>query len=271
MVFQLIKRIGGMLINSWQRTKQTKRPQVTTKTLDSQITPTSRLIAHKLPQKGTENINEKVSISEQGAVVLKKDEITEAIRISDSKGQSIAADTHSDGSIGFSIQGKSRQGEAGNTEISQILVNHLNRDGANWGKPIDVATIPGRREEGIDCEARDGKKVLKIQVTRAERDPKLWEKLNTLNEVSGNETFEELADALKAAIQAKANKLSSQQRKELILALDATDTPGYAFQPVIDSFHDSYANWAVKLGFEGIWIVGPNETLTSRLDEHVPS
>lgn len=270
-MFKLIKTVAEKLINSWQRTKQTKRPRVTTKTLDSQITPTGRLIAHKLPKKDIKRTNEEEAIYDQGVVILKKGEVTEAIRISGSKGQSISADTHEDGSVDFSIGGKSRQGEVGVTEICQTLVSRLNQDEAKWGKPIDVATAPGRRVDDIDCMACDGPKSLKTQVTRAERDPKLWEKLNTINEVNKRTTSEEMATALKAAIQTKANKLSSQQRKELILALDATETPSHAFQPVIDSFRNKYGKWAVEQGFQGIWVVGPNVTLTSRLDEQIHS
>jgi hypothetical protein len=244
---------------------------VINKALGGQITITSRLIAHKLPRKDIKRTNEEVAIPEQGVVILKKGEVTEAIRISDSKGQSISADTHEDGSVDFSIGGRSRQGEAGVIGVCQTLISRLNQAGASWGNPTDVSTAPGWRVDDVDCIACDGSKFLKIQVTRAERDQKLWKELNTLNEVSKSTTCEELANALKAAIQAKANKISSHQRKELILALDATDLPSHAFQPVIDSFRNRHGNWAVGLGFKGIWVVGPNVTLTSRLDEQAPS
>ena len=268
MIFQFIKRIGTLLINTWQRTKHTKRSRGFNKALDGQVDLASKLIAHKLPRK---SINEEERISEQSVSILKKEGATEAVRISDSEGQAIAADAREDGSVDYSASGKSRQGETGNTEICQILVNRLNRDGANWGTPIDVTKILGRREEGIDCEAKDGEKVLKIQVTRAERDPKFWKELNTSNGASRIKIFEELADDLRYRIQAKVGRIPPKQRKELILALDATDTPGYAFQQVIDSFHNRYGDWAVEQGFLGIWVVGPNVTLTSRLDEQVHS
>jgi hypothetical protein len=60
---------------------------------------------------------------------------SEAVRIADSKGQSMSTDMNENGEACFEIIGKSRQNEQGAVEICQILVSRLRRDGRNYEEP----------------------------------------------------------------------------------------------------------------------------------------
>ena len=69
-------------------------------------------------------------------------------------------------------KGDPRQGESGVLEVCQILVDHLNREGAAWLNPVDLNQEPGHRENGVDCRASsaDSSAPLDMQVTRAAGD-----------------------------------------------------------------------------------------------------
>jgi len=189
------------------------------------------------------------------------------VRIVDSSGESVVADQMSDGSVQSSIEGRSRQGETGNLAICRILIERLNRDGGRWEEPTDTSGN-SRTEEGVDCKVRDGKSVLNVQIVRAVIDQQFWSQLARDRQVAiPPATLEQAAESLCAPIRAKAKKITtSEQRREIVLALDATQTPTYGFRDVVDSFRQLHGQWANGLGFRGIWVVGPTPDLTARLD-----
>jgi hypothetical protein len=209
--------------------------------------------------------SEQLDLSEQVVAVVRRDHIT-GIRVADSSRQSLAADVLDDGSVDYLIQGRSRQNEEGNLEICRILLDRLNREGGRWRDLRNVAEEGAREERGVDCEARDGDEILAIQVTRAEIEGKVWKRLAQTGETSAKLFAEEAADSLHDAIDKKAKRTPPAQRAEILLALDATETVSHTFEPVLRSFGERYGSWARSLNFRGIWIVGPNVSLTSRLD-----
>jgi hypothetical protein len=230
---------------------------------EGETRPTGKLIAHKLPPFFQVNVNDNVAIGEKNMIHGTGDE-SEGIRIADSEGQSVAADVNPNGIIDYSIKGKSRQGESGTIEVCKILIERLNQNGANWSHPIDLNTIEESEEQGVDCEACDGDLILHIQVTRVERS--IWRTLSIKKEVSKNSDIRELVETIKSVIFKKSRTISSDQRKELILALDAVETPDYAFEKVIKLFREAHHSEIAALGFKGVWLVGPNEAMTYRLD-----
>jgi len=264
-------RFGGKAyttaINVWRRASSRSLAERTLSALERTV---CRLVAHKLPRRPDLlsfpiEVRVSDSIPEIGEriVLYGSGELTEAIRVSDSEGQSSGADRFENGTVTFAIQGRSRQGEEGNVAICRILIERLNRDGGHWGEPTAVKD-QGRKE--VDCEARSPNGILEIQVTRAETNQQVWRTLSKEREVqAGPQTADQTADALRESIQAKEN-LDKSRRAKLILALDATETASHAFRPVIESFRRRHSERARRLGFGGIWVVGPTADLTSRLD-----
>jgi hypothetical protein len=72
------------------------------------------------------------------------------------------------------------------------------------------------------------------------------------------------ADDLRTAIDHKS-RIAASQRASLVLALDATKTPGHALHAVTTSFTARHGSWASSLRFRAIWIVGHGVALTTRL------
>jgi hypothetical protein len=68
------------------------------------------------------------------------------------------------------------------------------------------------------------------------------------------------------AFQKKVRKIPSTQRPKLVLALDATHLPLLAFDSVVESFREHCGTEVCAAGFQSVWVVGPTETLTKRLD-----
>jgi hypothetical protein len=225
-----------------------------------------RLVVEKKSPRVQESKAEPIGIGEQVSVVLKRGKETTGIRIGDSTGQSVSADILEGDLVGWTIQGRSRQNEEGNYDVAKILVARLNQDGAKWGELECTRQVDARREEGVDCQARYDKSRLCIQITRAETDGRVWKTLAETGTSSAQLSADSAADALHEAIERKARKTTPEDRLQITLALDATETVSHAFGPVLRSFASRHGNWARELKFNGIWLVGPSVALTSRLD-----
>jgi hypothetical protein len=184
-------------------------------------------------------------------------------RESERKGRAASADRHNDGSLSYSILWSSPQGEEDTLSTCRILVNALNAAGGNWPNPV-----PG---EGIvDCEAVNlnlQEQKLSIQVIRAIADQQLWKRLNLEGNFQDlNVSKHQLVSQIKAAIERKANDRAIPRiiRPSLTLALDATRLPVLAFEDVVEMFQSQFGVWTKSLGFEAVWLVGPQESLTWR-------
>jgi hypothetical protein len=186
---------------------------------------------------------------------------TEAIRVADSQKQTIAADFDFDRSISYNIKGRSYQGEAGVLDVCKILIEQLNAQGAQWG----TLKLSEDRKGKIDCVAIDQEKELNIQVTRAVQDQELRKSLAKFAEVTRHITVTQAVEDLRSAVKHKED-IPLVQRANILLALDATETPGHALSTIIKTFRQRYGQEVRKLGFQAIWLVGPLSTLTAQLD-----
>jgi len=185
---------------------------------------------------------------------------SEAIRRS-AGGQFAAADLTDDGRVTFSLQGRSPQNEEGVEKVCAILIERFNQHGDRWSDPTRST------EPGVDCEARDESRLLKVQVTRTPYDPAIRRALGRTGVSSGaHASADEAADDLRARVEAKADRAAPSGRIGITLALDATDTSAYVLQEVVRSFRARHGTWVRNLGFEAVWVVGPTSNLTHRLD-----
>jgi predicted nucleic acid-binding Zn-ribbon protein len=160
------------------------------------------------------------------------------------------------------IEGRASTKEAVELRTALTLVQHLNSLGATWGSPeLHDGQEKGGREEGVDAFALDGDKKLNVQHTTPERAA--WAELAKQPEFTRSELESEAVEALKTAI---AKKLRFANRHEIVLALDATDSPRYALNGVVEAFRSTHGAWAKSIGYEAIWLVGPEASLVYRLD-----
>ncbi len=144
----------------------------------------------------------------------------------------------------------------------QILVNHLNAQGSRWGAP--QLAPGGRNEQGVDCiavDTEDDTIKLLIQVTMVDRTD-TWKQLSQTKAAAHPETtVAEVVEAVRAAIEEKRY----HPKNGIHLALDATDSISSALPPVTDAFRTAHGEWTAGLGYEGVYLVGP-ENLVARLD-----
>jgi hypothetical protein len=171
------------------------------------------------------------------------------------------------GTVKFKITGQSRQGEEGTDAVAWTLIERLVQLGARWSTPQPCG--PGDGDvDWVAEDADDPKRRLRIQVIRAITDPKVWGTLSREGPVIGETSIEGIADALYQSIQKKAKKRYGQPGN-ITLALDAVE-PGTSGFYVVEVFIRKYGAECMTLGFESIWLVGPNEQLVYRLDTTEP-
>jgi hypothetical protein len=109
-----------------------------------------------------------------------------------------------------------------------------------------------------------------MQIVRANVHPRLWETLNQTGKIEETGVAKlTLVEQIRVAIEVKANdrKLPKATRRGLVLALDATRLPASGFDSVVREFRSKWGDWASKLGVDAIWLLGPLDSLTWRLDE----
>lgn len=178
--------------------------------------------------------------------------------------RNIASDLAKDGSIDHSIEGSSSQGESDSLVACALLISVLNKLGASWINLVDQNVIDDFREEGIDCKAYDGTAVLNIQVTRVETS--LFRDLNVYGKVSKRTDVDSIIEEIWKVIVRKAKPIPEIERSQLVLALNAIDSPEFSFPSVISNFHKNYTALTSSLGFKAVWLVGPVEDSVHRLD-----
>ncbi len=177
------------------------------------------------------------------------------------RGRAASGDLVDSGMIEIAVSGSSPQGEEGTFPTCQRFVEHLNLSGSCWAPPTEIVD-----RQYIDAIA-DGTDAppLKIQVVRALTDPKFWQSLGCNSNMAISVSVPEAADLLKSAIESKANKIPANIRSSITLVLDATDVPGLSLDPVVDEFNFRLGKWAISLGFESVWVVGPLRGMVRKL------
>lgn len=211
------------------------------------------------------SIIDEIKVSDHTALLSEREGKSIGFRESVRDGRIAAADENDDGTFTYSMVGSSPQGEEDTISVCRNLVQVLNDLGGKWNDPM-----PGQGV--IDCESTepDTGRQLAIQVTRAIIERDFWEQLNR------NQGFEArmisidvLAKYLKNSIEKKAGDraIPPDIRKDIILALDATRLPVFGLDSVIQGFKNEYGQWSKELGFDSIWLVGPQPDLVWRLDE----
>ncbi len=198
-----------------------------------------------------------------GRLVAKKesDDRTEAIRVADSQKRSSATDRQLDGTLSQVIEGNSPKGEEDTLDVCNVLIERLNLEGGNW----QGATKPIGKEGGIDAFTRNGQEILNFQVTRIPKK-EFWQELSQSRSVQSFGTIQKASADLYDSVNKKNCKIPPNQRKEIVLVLDAMDTACYALKAVVDEFRNHFGQEIQGFGFKAIWLVGPLASLTSRLD-----
>lgn len=208
-------------------------------------------------------VREEAQVTSQLAALQERDGKAIGFTEGPRKGLSSSASQTDDGKVEFSLEGRSPQGEEETLQVCETLIHKLSESGLRWSDPVEGL-------QDVDCEARDldTDRRIRIQVVRAVVDPALWIEVAQSGSTNRAETIDEIADALRTAIESKANpcKIPESQRADITLALDASRLPGHVLDAPVSHFVEYFRDWAASLGFEGIWIVGPNARLTWRLD-----
>ena len=174
-----------------------------------------------------------------------------------------------DGSVASELRGRPSQGEGATLDACEALRRTLEHRGERL-YPVHLADP----HDDCDCVIQDPVNAarIRIQVVRADSRQQPWRNLGAsgLHE-DPMMSLQTAAERIRATIQAKADRLVEAQRRNLVLALDATTTSALALGPVVREFRDASMSWCRALGFISIWLVGPSNATTYRLDERDPS
>lgn len=152
--------------------------------------------------------------------------------------------------------------------MCQILIRrlNLNAEDIGWSDLVDLTGTPSKLKRGADCSCEHEGERLDIQVTRAELG-----QLGTLGRQRiAQKTYahaDEAAAAVRAAIENKAGRTGQADRRSIILTLDATDSVAPVLGPAVAAFRANHGAWVQSLGFRGVWLVDPLESLTFPLDQ----
>ena len=213
-----------------------------------------------------QTIEETVRVSDNFMMEVQHEGRTVGFRESAREGRAASGDDHGDGTLSLTLTGTSPQGEEDTASACRVLVRAMNGKGDTWNAP---AAGTG----DVDCvatNAADEKAApLNIQVVRAIVDPEMWHSLAARGMLEKPKVeAEKIADLIADALGKKLDprKIPLPQRPALVLALDATRLPALAFDAVIDSFRERHGALVRGAGFRSVWLVGPSESLTKRLD-----
>ena len=179
-------------------------------------------------------------------------------------GRAASAKQDEFGKMSTTTSGTSPQGEEQTLSVCRSLIKKLNLRGYNWKEPSLC------QNTNNDCKCFDknyASLALHIQIVRTDVNPKIWKELNTSGSVAQDSIeVADLVERIKIAIKKKAEIIPQYDRRTLTLALDATLLPAFGFKVVIQDFNVKYEKWAHNLGFQSIWLVGPDTSLTAQLD-----
>jgi hypothetical protein len=206
-----------------------------------------------------------MKIDEHIAVLKQKDGENIGFSESERQGTTTSANLEDNGDVSFSLKGKSPQGEQDTLTVCKMLINVLNKNGGKWREPE-----PG--VDFVDCvsyDSEDFNKKIEIQVIRASTRQDLWKNLSATGKIERQGIpINDLVLDIKTSIDKKASdrKIPISYRYSITLALDATRLPSHTLDRVVNQFRNDYSEYSKSLGFDSIWIVGPTESLTSRLD-----
>jgi len=198
----------------------------------------------------------------EGLTLRAKGPTTDGIRTSDSRGWDAAADIR-DGVLEMaSASGIKSEGEHLTLDTAEILARRLNSNGDTWAAPKRLGL-----NDGDDCEALDTRgphwryPPLRVQVTRPKMPDGFWQGITEGSSVPPGRA-QNLARALWDAIEDKR----PSKPQNVILAINAIRTPWFIQIEIVEAFRRQHSHDARQVGFREIWVVGPTETLTERLD-----
>jgi hypothetical protein len=179
--------------------------------------------------------------------------------------RSASVDRSAEGSVDVTISGSLPRKQLTELRTARLLVEHLNGAGAAWEPPVscdDERRQTGAAEDGVDCVSCGPNGELRIQVTTPETQR--WQELAKTGLVDHRgDSTEGLVEAIWASVQRKRHVSG---RSKIVLALDATDSPAFAFRTVVAEFRASFGGAAAAIGYQSIWLVGPVADLVQRLD-----
>jgi hypothetical protein len=173
--------------------------------------------------------------------------------------RSAVADYTVNGPVTNRVDGTGPGKDRSELRVARLLVDRLNELGGAWHDP-QLELAGAREERGVDCVAQnDAGDDLLIQVTTTERE--LWHVRNRNPQAVRQENLNRVVAAVRAAIEHKATYAD----RDIMLALDATDSPRAALPAVAAEFRQLHGTWASGIGFASIWLVGPLVSLVSSL------
>jgi hypothetical protein len=210
--------------------------------------------------KHEENLSDTIKVQDEVQIIVRRGPDIVGHR---SGGSAMGVETANDvvgDEIQSSLRGRPSPGEHGTVRAAALLMQKLNSLGGDW-KLFDRSDTVS----DVDVEFRNGRgDVLRVQHTRA-ADHTLFAQLARLGATASVDDAVRLADALLESVRRKS-ELPPDQKRAIVLLLDAIESPAFAFGPVVDRFHERHVQEVKGFGFAAVWLVGPVVELVHRID-----
>jgi hypothetical protein len=159
------------------------------------------------------------------------------------------------------------QGEDGVLQVCWVLQMALEqKEGLSFEGGFSVPPGP---EEGVDAQAlmADGSP-FRVQVVGVIAEA-TQRSLRQQGHTSARKTADALAGEVCSALQKKTKSYPIAQKRKLVLALDATKSPGHAHKSVAQALkrNEQHLSVATCSEFQAVWLVGSTVDRTFRLDQ----
>lgn len=180
----------------------------------------------------------------------------------DPDGRASSAELLGDSGLRSSMEGPASQGEADSLPVCRMLMLRLNQDGARW---VDVRKSQHDSIDGEIVESGNPSHTFAVQVVRANATQEVYRTLRKQGSYTETRSLVTAVATLRHAIEHKTPRHGCAD-PSVVLALDATQLPGLAFDAVVRRFQLDHGRWAAQAGYRAIWLVGPQVRLVWRLD-----
>lgn len=210
----------------------------------------------------SERLEDRPAIADHVSMTVSRDGKVVGFNESQGRGRAAHGTIDEQGSASFGISGSPSHGEDGTLETSALFIRVLNSGGARWQQPN---LISEGLTDALSCSLDDNAE-LRMQVVRAVSEPAIWKALGCSGSTECKLlTPAQIADLLRDSISRKVLRIHPTDRADLVLLLNALDTPIVCFDQPISVFLSEHGLWAAGLGFRGIWVIGPWPSLVRTL------
>lgn len=167
------------------------------------------------------------------------------------------------GRVTLMVEGAGGVGRSGEPQLLKTLRMRLEQDGHQ------VSIQPGQDDAGEDALLSSGSNTFIVQAVTLPTAPDFWRDARISSAQTHVDTHR-ATDWLHDAIAKKAGRIPPEERRCILLALDARHTGILANPSILTQYLASHGDPSVQYGFASVWLVGPTTEQCVRIGNGEP-